>query len=67
MVRILGHAISRRSRTKTRPAANHAAEAIVIYDLRREGAYEMEGGERLAAAFELKPLSGAQGSGSATR
>ncbi|HVR95774.1 MAG TPA: tetratricopeptide repeat protein, partial [Thermoanaerobaculia bacterium] len=23
------------------PAANHAAEAIVIYDLRREGAYEL--------------------------
>ncbi len=28
------------ARTKS-PAANHAAEAIVIYDLRREGAYEL--------------------------
>ena len=37
------------------PAANHAAEAIVIYDLHREGAYEMQAGERRAAAYELKP------------
>lgn len=39
------------------PAANHAAEAIVIYDLRRPDAFEL-GGEatvRLAAAHELRP------------
>jgi tetratricopeptide (TPR) repeat protein len=36
------------------PAADHAAEAIVIYDLRREGSYELDGSsERKAAAFEL--------------
>ncbi len=39
------------------PAANHAAEAIVIYDLHREGAYEMRAGERAAAAYELRPLA----------
>jgi tetratricopeptide (TPR) repeat protein len=39
----------------THPAANHAAEAIVIYDLRRDGAYELgvAGGSRLAAPFEV--------------
>ncbi len=37
------------------PAANHAAEAIVIYDLHREEAFEMQSGERLAAPYELKP------------
>ena len=36
------------------PAANHAAEAIVIYDLRRDGAHELGAGDqRRAAAFEL--------------
>ena len=42
------------------PAANHAAEAIVIYDLAREGSFEMldVGGDdlRRAEEFELKPL-----------
>ena len=42
------------------PAANHAAEAIVIYDLQRPGAYEIGGNGRpagrLAARFELRPL-----------
>jgi len=38
------------------PAANHAAEAIVIYDLQRPGTFEMEAGPRRAAAFELQPL-----------
>ncbi len=38
------------------PAANHAAEAIVIYDLQREGGYEMQSGERRAARYELKPV-----------
>ena len=38
------------------PAANHAAEAIVIYDLQRPGSFEMEAGSRRAAAFELRPL-----------
>ncbi len=42
------------------PAANHAAEAIVIYDLARPGAYELQdaepGGERRAARYEVKPL-----------
>jgi len=40
------------------PAADHAAEAIVIYDLRRSGAFELGDGTastRRAAAFELKP------------
>jgi len=41
-------------------AANHAAEAIVIYDLQRSDAFELqgssEGGRRRAAAFELRPL-----------
>ena len=50
------------------PAANHAAEAIVIYDLGREGAFETGGGARRAAPFELKPprggkLSAAPGAG----
>ena len=41
------------------PAANHAAEAIVIYDLAREGNFEMldaDGASRRAEEFELKPL-----------
>ncbi len=36
------------------PAANHAAEAIVIYDLRRDGAFELDEGEstdRVAAGL----------------
>lgn len=41
------------------PAANHAAEAIVIYDLMRPGAFELAdalgAGRRRAEAFELKP------------
>ena len=37
------------------PAANHAAEAIVIYDLGREEAFEREAAEeRRAEAFELR-------------
>jgi len=35
------------------PAANHAAEAIVIYDLNRAEAFEKKGGPRAAAAHEL--------------
>ncbi|MGE0454513.1 MAG: multiheme c-type cytochrome [Vicinamibacteria bacterium] len=35
------------------PAANHAAEAIVIYDLNRAGAYEATPGPRAASAHEL--------------
>jgi len=35
------------------PAANHAAEAIVIYDLNSSRAYETGPGPRAAAAFEL--------------
>jgi tetratricopeptide (TPR) repeat protein len=35
------------------PAANHAAEAIVIYDLNRPEAYETAPGPRAAAAHEL--------------
>ncbi|MEM7582097.1 MAG: multiheme c-type cytochrome [Acidobacteriota bacterium] len=42
------------------PAANHAAEAIVIYDLQRSGAFEVTAGERRAAAYELKPLNESQ-------
>ena len=38
------------------PAANHAAEAIVIYDLHRPEAYEMEMTRR-AAAYELLALT----------
>ena len=38
------------------PAANHAAEAIVIYDLGRDEAYET-GGTRRAAAFELRAIA----------
>ena len=37
------------------PAANHAAEAIVIYDLHRPGAHETDRLERRAEPFELKP------------
>lgn len=36
------------------PAANHSAEAIVIYDLQREGAYELGVSGRAAARYELK-------------
>ena len=36
------------------PAANHAAEAIVVYDLQREGAFELGGKGRLAEKYELK-------------
>jgi tetratricopeptide (TPR) repeat protein len=41
------------------PAADHAAEAIVFYDLRRPQAFELGGpaGPRRAAAFELQPLA----------
>ena len=35
------------------PAADHAAEAIVIYDLQRPGAFEAESLERAVAPFEL--------------
>jgi tetratricopeptide (TPR) repeat protein len=35
------------------PAANHAAEAIVIYDLNRREAFETGAGPRAAAPFEL--------------
>ena len=43
---------------KNDPAADHAAEAIVIYDLGRGGAPELDSDprERRAAAFELQPL-----------
>ena len=37
------------------PAANHAAEAIVIYDLHRDGAYETESAERRAEGLTLVP------------
>ena len=41
------------------PAADHAAEAIVIYDLQRSGAFELEGsGPRKAAPFELVAAAG---------
>jgi tetratricopeptide (TPR) repeat protein len=43
------------------PAANHAAEAIVIYDLQRDKAFEMAdgvgAGERKAQRYELKAPS----------
>jgi tetratricopeptide (TPR) repeat protein len=39
------------------PAANHAAEAIVIYDLQRPEAFEASAGPRRAAALELVPLA----------
>jgi hypothetical protein len=45
------------------PAADHAAEAIVIYDLTRPGAYELADGElgdRRAAPFELVALPQAE-------
>jgi hypothetical protein len=46
------------------PAANHAAEAVVIYDLSREGAYETQGGLRRAEQFELSaPLRVARRAG----
>lgn len=35
------------------PAANHAAEAIVLYDLQRPGAYEATPGPRRAEPYEL--------------
>ena len=37
------------------PAANHAAEAVVIYNLNRPDAYEMMANMRKAEQFELKP------------
>jgi tetratricopeptide (TPR) repeat protein len=37
------------------PAANHAAEAVVIYDLNRPEAYEREELRRQAEPYELKP------------
>ena len=37
------------------PAADHAAEAIVIYDLQRSEAFELDGGDRRAARYELTP------------
>ncbi len=37
------------------PAANHSAEAIVIYDLHREGASELGGLSRRVEAFVLTP------------
>ncbi|MBT5832946.1 MAG: tetratricopeptide repeat protein [Candidatus Latescibacteria bacterium] len=40
------------------PAANHAAEAVVIYDLHRDGAYEAESSVRKIQVFELKPTEG---------
>lgn len=39
------------------PAANHAAEAIVIYDLHRPQAFELGQTNRRAAAYELRPLA----------
>ncbi len=39
------------------PAANHAAEAIVIYDLHRDGAYEIEGDTRKAQPYELMTMT----------
>jgi tetratricopeptide (TPR) repeat protein len=42
------------------PAANHAAEAIVIYDLRRPGAYELSGP---SGPTPPKPVSGIVTSG----
>ena len=36
------------------PAADHAAEAIVIYDLAREEAFERSAGVRRAEAFEIQ-------------
>ena len=38
------------------PAATHAAEAIVIYDLHRPEAFEMDTEKRRAAEYELQPL-----------
>jgi tetratricopeptide (TPR) repeat protein len=37
------------------PAANRAAEAIVIYDLRRPGAFELEGEYGIARRYEVPP------------
>jgi len=44
------------------PAANHAAEAIVIYDLQRAGAYELgtDAAIRPAQAYELAPAAADQ-------
>ena len=39
------------------PAANHAAEAIVIYDLHRPEAFEMDTEKRRAAEYELHCLN----------
>ncbi len=41
------------------PAANHAAEAIVIYDLQRPEAFELgaDGAVRKASDYEVKPLA----------
>lgn len=43
------------------PAANHAAEAVVIYDLQREGAYEADSTMRKVNAYELKAPDGLVG------
>ncbi len=44
------------------PAADHAAEAIVVYDLRRPDAYELEGlsagDPRRSAPYELRAIPG---------
>ncbi|MCP4663744.1 MAG: hypothetical protein GY856_50820 [bacterium] len=39
------------------PAANHAAEAIVIYELHRPEVFEMDTEKRRAAEYELRPLT----------
>ena len=41
-------------------AADHAAEAIVIYDLNRPGAYEADRAERRASRYELQPTTDLQ-------
>lgn len=43
-------------RTKN-PAADHAAEAVVIYDLRRSGAYGLSESDMLVASPEATPLT----------
>jgi len=46
------------------PAANHAAEAIVIYDLSRDGAYELADGDplrRRSEPYELRPPLATEG------
>ena len=46
---------------KNDPAANHAAEAIVIYDLQRQGAPELDGtGLGQVQQFEVRPGEAAQ-------